>query len=660
MLSIGCRDFLSCGDLHLDLAGQPIIVTGPNGAGKSNLGRVVDLISTVVGHYSGRPAADRLGLYNRAGRFGATSFQVAVKIELDQAWEQELVAAFVRAAFVCGADSASSPSLPTRAQLDAAVRDQLDPASLFPLWTGTLHVHYDAAWSQPWFAAWEFTHADATWHIQLVGGSSFLRLGPTDARGRVPAQTRNFSHWWQQRPAGLGDFTKVLPPSQVEALSFSVTPPNDGSSPLPVTLLDLAARLGEREIDNRSFDFIHVLAAILRQGIVVTDNRRLPLERRFSHQALQRSFDLRDGGGVAGELYRCKNGPLALRQRYAQAKELFTDLTGRALGVQASPDPEEPGTMLIDVTVVDGDYEVPIAFAGAGIQEALLLSTLLTGKSGRVIVLDEPAVNLEPTLQRRLIPVLDARRAQCIVITHSADLVPASTPADLSRIVRLAPHPSGTQVFRTPQDLPAQEQTRWLQRLGTSEARAPLFAAGVILCEGATETGALSRWWDSTHCPEWGPLSAANICLMRVDGDTAFHGYIDYLEAFGIPWAIVADGPALSPGSRLHEHLTAKNLLPDGQPDPSDTFTRWKGYWEEAGVFTFAREFGTDGNKGGEFEALLTELDPELYEQARKEHGRSKPRVGAHFAAHHSNPPTPVTDLYRRIREHLDPEVGRQ
>lgn len=108
------------------------------------------------------------------------------------------------------------------------------------------------------------------------------------------------------------------------------------------------------------------------------------------------------------------------------------------------------------------------------------------------------------------------------MITHSADLVPASTPANLSRIVRLAPHLSGTQVFRTPHDLPARARARWLQRLGTPEARALLFAAGVILCEGATETGALSRWWDSPHCHEWGPLSAANICLMKVDGDKTF------------------------------------------------------------------------------------------------------------------------------------------
>lgn len=98
---------------------------------------------------------------------------------------------------------------------------------------------------------------------------------------------------------------------------------------------------------------------------------------------------------MAGELYRCKNGPLALRQRYAQAKELFNDLTGRALGVQVSPDSQEPGTVLIDVTVVDGDHEVPIAFAGAGTQEALLLSTLLTGESGRAIVL----VDILPALK---------------------------------------------------------------------------------------------------------------------------------------------------------------------------------------------------------------------------------------------------------------------
>jgi predicted ATPase len=35
--------------------------------------------------------------------------------------------------------------------------------------------------------------------------------------------------------------------------------------------------------------------------------------------------------------------------------------------------------------------------------------------------LDEPAVNLEPTMQRRLISKLH-EVGQCLVITHSADL----------------------------------------------------------------------------------------------------------------------------------------------------------------------------------------------------------------------------------------------
>ncbi len=70
-----------------------------------------------------------------------------------------------------------------------------------------------------------------------------------------------------------------------------------------------------------------------------------------------------------------------------------------------------------------------VARSGAGVQEALLLSVLLVNADGKVVVLDESALNLEPTVQRRLLRRLRSP-GQRLVITHHADLVPVEEPAD--------------------------------------------------------------------------------------------------------------------------------------------------------------------------------------------------------------------------------------
>ena len=64
----------------------------------------------------------------------------------------------------------------------------------------------------------------------------------------------------------------------------------------------------------------------------------------------------------------------------------------------APPDDGEP-VMIIEPTVAGHHGERPVELSGAGIQEALVLSALLGSNPGRVTVLDEPAVNLEPTVQ---------------------------------------------------------------------------------------------------------------------------------------------------------------------------------------------------------------------------------------------------------------------
>ena len=299
-----------------------------------------------------------------------------------------------------------------------------------------------------------------------------------------------------------------------------------------------------------------------------------------------------------------------------------------------------------------------MAFAGAGVQEAVLLSVLLADRTGKLLVLDEPAVNLEPTTQRRLLRSLRGP-GQCLVITHHADLVPVEEPADLSRIVRVAPGPSGARVLRPDLgDLAAGESQRWLRLLEPSHVRALLFASAVIFCEGLTEVKALAPWWRDTGKIGLRDPEAANIPVISVDGHKSFGAYARYLEAFGVPWAIVVDGPALREGSDMARQLAKLGRVPANPPGDPDSFAGWREAWEAAGVFTVARQFGTDGSRAGEFEAFLREVDQDLLARVQREAGTGrKPAAASLFAAEHPEPPPEILDMYRKIAEWFGPDI---
>ncbi len=140
--------------------------------------------------------------------------------------------------------------------------------------------------------------------------------------------------------------------------------------------------------------------------------------------------------------------------------------------------------------------------------------------------------------------------------------------------------------------------------------------------------------------------------------DSGFGAYVKYLDAFGVPWAIVADGPALRRNSKLAKQLGELGHVPDSPPCNDDDFTGWREFWQRAGVFTLADQFGDDGSKSGEFEAFLRRVDPALLASARAEVGRNKPLTGAYFAAEHPEPPQDVLGLYRLIGDRLGPIVS--
>ena len=79
-------------------------------------------------------------------------------------------------------------------------------------------------------------------------------------------------------------------------------------------------------------------------------------------------------------------------------------------------------------------------------------------------------------------------------------------------------------------------------------------------------------------------------------------------------------------------------------------------WWQGAGVFTLADQYGIDGAKEGEIEAFLGRVDVELLSRARAEMSRrSKPLVAAYFAAAHPEPPAEVLSVYQKVSAWLSP-----
>jgi energy-coupling factor transporter ATP-binding protein EcfA2 len=651
--SIWLQDFLSFNaSPALWLDPGLTVITGPNGAGKSNLARSLDVARAVLAPHD-HPESGRLDLYREAGFDGATEFTVKLDMVLDQPWEQDLVRTYVQAAYLTsGPDRSQQAAGSFEESLDWLVAD-----SLAPLMAGTLVVRYRAVAARPWAAYWEFADEDsgATWHAVLVDDQGIDQLRPGEAREPERATGGvQFADWLMQakpQDAAELDFRIAMRIAKEQPVTFSVESSQGGRTPASVR--ELAIMLGIAPGD-RSFSFRQVMNLVLQRGIVLTDNRRLPLQRRFPLPELAGPVDLRDGAAVGGEIFRLKNGDSEDKERFRQIQSTFKTLTGRDLDVRARPADEGEAALIIEPTVTGQHAERLVELSGAGVQEALVLSTLLRGTPGRITVLDEPAVNLEPTIQRRLVSQVRGP-GQYLVITHSADLVPFDEPDDLKRIVRLAPGASGTQIRHPDYDDPgSREQFRQLQLIQPAEIRALLFAQAAVLCEGQTEPGALPRWWNNARTAGLPDLGAANVSFIAVDGHNGYRAYIKFLDAYGIPWAIISDGPALRKGRKLSQDMEKLRHLP-GAPEPGDDhdFAQWRSYWERAGVFTLARQFGDDGSKRGEFEELLRQVNPELLGKAMTETGGSKPRAGAYFAAVHPELPDPVRDLFQKIAEHL-------
>ncbi|MEU4424722.1 TOPRIM nucleotidyl transferase/hydrolase domain-containing protein [Actinoplanes sp. NPDC024001] len=176
-----------------------------------------------------------------------------------------------------------------------------------------------------------------------------------------------------------------------------------------------------------------------------------------------------------------------------------------------------------------------------------------------------------------------------------------------------------------------------------------LFAAGVVFFEGSTDQAALAVWLDTSATGEPTP-DEKNVLFLSVDGQNSFGQFVGLARRLEVPWAVVADGPALRPGSTMAGQLHALGVA---VPSAATALEDVRAAWAAQGVFSLADAFGDDGSKEGEIEAFLERVDSAALTAARKAVGAKKgSRVGAAFAAAVA-PPKEVVELWRAVQERL-------
>jgi predicted ATP-dependent endonuclease of OLD family len=104
-------------------------------------------------------------------------------------------------------------------------------------------------------------------------------------------------------------------------------------------------------------------------------------------------------------------------------------------------------------------------------------------------VLDEPAVALHPTQQRQVGAHLLTASAQFLVITHSAELLPLDSAADVQLIRIDRDEKSATREWSVDEACLAKMSTKLK---ATGNERLP-FASRAILCEGQDDVAAIIR-----------------------------------------------------------------------------------------------------------------------------------------------------------------------
>ncbi len=351
-------------------------------------------------------------------------------------------------------------------------------------------------------------------------------------------------------------------------------------------LLILRKFLRDRGHNEEQLNLLDIISIIFTSSIVRTSDLRSKPKSFLLPENKIESYNLHDlsGENLPLILFNLWNSTKpSYRRRYNEILEKFKEIsneTGFYVGIESKKIKHKGSPSIIPISEeqnrIDGvvpagirqedietiqnelvirfvkeDMAIPLEFAAAGRFDSLLLLVAIIGQSEKVILLDEPAANIHPLLQRRILDEIenstsDPLKNQILMITHSPYLI---NPNHLGNIWRISTEKDNSKIINIKQALKGLkqfEESRIITQLQESDIRSILFSKGVVLVEGLSDKIVVEKI--DKHLSKNGSgadLEKNDWSIIEIGGKYSLGSFIKLATHLSLPFIGIMDNDAL-------------------------------------------------------------------------------------------------------------------
>jgi predicted ATPase len=159
----------------------------------------------------------------------------------------------------------------------------------------------------------------------------------------------------------------------------------------------------------------------------------------------------------------------------------------------------------------------------SGIAQAVgfaFLTELVASRPGSIVLVDEPELSLHPQAQRALTRLIESLEVQCVLATHSSNLLDRADPR---KVLRLIPTGTGTEIASPSKITDA--EARKLTRFTNPQTAEAFFARSAVLVEGYSDKLALEAVAERLGRN----LDNEGISIVSLDGADTFETFLRLL-----------------------------------------------------------------------------------------------------------------------------------